>query len=205
VVSSDLSYPEDAGAFVKLLGEVKRVLDTDLRLPKWPFTAPVGHADICQFDWVVAGDFGAVLDALVVTYGDEAISFVVLEPTPKYYQKNYGSYPTFVTAGATIADRYWELLSYEPGGDPAGAAINTANVVAIVGSSGAWAVWAERSWGLAIVLSQHVNGPWTSRGVNFVPVEEALANFTEPDFKVRLARRVRSRFLQNVRDRGEIR
>jgi hypothetical protein len=201
-MSVGVRYPQSAEDFDRVLGEVGRVLHTDHRLPMWPFAAAAGHADICQFSLAIAGPFGPVLQALAATYADEAVSFVVLDPSPDYYRENYGSYPTFVAPGKTIAAAYWDLVSYEPGGDATGAATYTANVVALVGSSGAWAVWAERSWDLAIVLSQHVNGPWASCGVPFVPVEEALRDFTEPDFKVPLTPQARLRFLDNVRERG---
>jgi hypothetical protein len=201
-MSAVVRYPQDASAYELILGQVKRVLDIDQRLPQWPFIAPAGHADICQFSLAVEGPFDAVLEALVGTYGDETVSLVILQPSPIYYRENYGSYPAFMTSAAGIADTYWDLVSYEPGGDPTGAASYTAEVAAIVGSSGAWGVWAERTWDIAIVLSQQANGPWLSRGVTFVSAEEALANFTEPEFKVPLAAQDRSTFLANVRNRG---
>jgi hypothetical protein len=201
-VSRDLFYPAEAEVFERILVDVRRTVRTDVRLPDWPFAAPLGHVDICQYSLAIEGPFGPVLEALVATYDDETISFVVLDPAPDYYREGYGSYPAFVTGDRVItAQSYWELVSHEPAGDITGAPIYTANTVAIVGSSGAWAVWAERSWDLALVLSQHANGPWTSRGVTFVPVEEALADFTEPDFKVPLSDEARSRFLRNVRER----
>jgi hypothetical protein len=195
-------YPSDVEAFERILGDVERVLETDRRLPEWPFKVPIGNADICQFSLAIEGPFATVLQALVDTYADETVSLAVLDPSPDYYRENYGSYPAFMTPGGAIATTYWDLVAHEPFGDPTGAVTYTANVVAVVGSSGAWAVWAERSWDLAIVLSQHANGPWTSCGVDFVSPAEAIATFTEPDFKVALAPNERAAFLQNVRLRG---
>lgn len=195
-------YPSDRRSFERILGDVERVLDFDRRLPDWPFRVATGKADICEFPWAIAGPFGPVLQALVDTHADESISLAVLEPSPDYYHENYGSYPAFTTPGKTVADTYWDLVAYEPRDDPTGAVTYTADVVAVVGSSGAWAVWAERSWDLAIVVSQHANGPWTSCGVNFVPATEALATFTEPDFKMPLPDDKRAAFLHNVRARG---
>jgi hypothetical protein len=126
----------------------------------------------------------------------------VLEPTPTYYRENYGSYPAFTLSGQIVAESYWDAVAHEPDGDPTGSVAYTANVIGIAGSSGAWAVWAERSWDLAIVLSQSVNGAWTSVGVNFVSLESALADFTEPDFKVPLGDDVRKQFLANAQARG---
>jgi hypothetical protein len=201
-MSEAVQYPSDIRSFERILGDVERALETGRRLPDWPFRVGTGYAVICQFGLAVEGPFGAVLQSLVDTHADEAVSLSVLDPRPDYYRENYGSYPVFMTPGRTIASTYWDLVAREPGGDPTGAVIYTANVVAMVGASGAWAVWAERSWDLAIVLSQHANGPWTSCGVDFVSAAEALATFTEPDFKVSLPVHERATFLQNVRVRG---
>lgn len=195
-------YPSDIEGFERNLRDIERVLETNRRLPDWPFRVPTGNADVCQFSLAVEGPFGAVLQALVDSHADESVSLAVLDPSPDYYRENYGTYPAFTTPGGAIATTYWELVAHEPGGDPTGAVTYTANAVALVGSSGAWAVWAERSWDLAIVLSQQANGPWTSCGVSFVSATEALATFTEPDFKLPLAPSDRAAFLQNVRVRG---
>ena len=93
------------------------------------------------------------------------------------------------------------MVAHEPDGDPTGAVTYTADVVALAGSSKRWAVWAERFWDLAIVFSEHSEGPWLSRGVPFVPVEVALTDFTEPDFKTPLGADQRATFLHNFRQR----
>ncbi|WP_084125979.1 hypothetical protein [Demequina sp. NBRC 110054] len=197
-------YPVDAQSFARILGELAQVLHPDTRLPNWPFEVPEGHADVCQFDHAISGPFGAVLQDLVDTYGDATVSVAVFDPTPDYYRESYGSYPAFTTAGRTVSETFWGAVSYEPGGDPSGSVAYTANVVGIAGSSGEWAVWAERSWDIAIVLSRHSGGRWLSAGVEFVSVEAALADFTEPDFKVPLSDRARSTFLHNIRMRGSL-
>ncbi|MDP9903112.1 hypothetical protein [Arthrobacter bambusae] len=109
-----------------------------------------------------------VLQALVEAHNDTSVSLAVLDPAPAYYRDNYGSYPVFTLPGVTIDDNYWDAVTFEPGGDPTGSVAYTANVVALVGSSERWAVWAERSWDMALVLSQHTNGAWTSAGVTFL-------------------------------------
>lgn len=195
-------YPTE-GDFEGVIGCVERAVETDRRLPDWPFRVLRGNADICQFGLALEGPFGAVLQALVDTHGDDTVSAAVLDPSPSYYRENYGSYPGFKVQGQSIGATYWDSVAYEPGGDPTGAMTYTANVATVVGSSGSWAVWAERSWDLAVVLSQHTDGPWTSCGVNFVSAAEGLANFTEPEFKVPLPPSVRSTFLRNLSMRGQ--
>jgi hypothetical protein len=195
------SYPSDATSFQRILGSFERVLHTENRLPHWPFRSRTGTVDICQFSLAIEGPFGPVLQALVEAHEDTSVSLVVLDPAPAYYRTYYGSYPGFTLPAAGIAENYWDAVSFEPGGDPTGSVAYTANVVALVGSSGKWAVWAERSWDIALVQSQRAQGPWTSVGVNFVPVEDALANFTEPGYKLPLPSYQRATFLENFRKR----
>lgn len=195
-------YPSEAASFKRILRTIERSLRCDFRLPDWPFVAATGNADMCQFSLAVEGPFGAVLQELVGVYGDANISFAVLDPSPEYYRKYYGSYPAFTTPGEAIAEAFWGSVSYEPEGDPTGSVAYTANVVAIAGDSGSWAVWGERSWDIAIVLSSRRSGPWKSVGVDFVPAVNALADFTEPAFKQPLADSERAAFLNNVRQRG---
>lgn len=192
-------YPKDPTAFGALLNCITSVLDTDRRLPDWPCRRRSANADVCQYSHAIEGTFGPVLQALVDLHGDEAVSLVVLEPSPRYYRYNYGSYPAFSLSSQDLAEAYWEAVAHEPQGDPTGAVIYTADVVALTGSSKTWAVWAERSWDIAVVFSEHRNGPWLSRGVPFVPAEVALRDFTEPDFKTPLSPEQRQAFLRNFR------
>ena len=193
-------YPADSRGFRRILEEVQQAVNPDIRLPALPFRAPTGVLDICQYSNVIEGPFGPVLQSLVDTHGDSSVSMVVLDPSPQYYRRGYGSYPAFQAPGAGLAERYWDLVAHEPDDDPTGAVIYTADVVAIVGSSRRWSVWGERSWDLAIVNSQVEGGPWLSCEVPFVPVEEALADFTMPEFKPPLPDTERSEFLRNIRE-----
>ncbi|HVK26541.1 MAG TPA: hypothetical protein VM677_34770 [Actinokineospora sp.] len=197
-------YPSEEAVFERILGEVKRTLQTDLRLPEWPFRSAIGNAEVCQFSLAIEGPFGAVLQSLVDAHGDASVSLSVLDPNPNYYRDNYGSFPAFTLPGQAVGQTYWEAVAHEPGGDPTGSVAYTANVVGIAGSTGAWAVWAERSWDLAIVLSQRIGGAWASCGVTFVPADAALADFTEPDYKVALPPHERAMFLDNIQMRGTL-
>jgi hypothetical protein len=192
-------YPEDRAMFDALLVGVERVVDTEIRLPSWPLRdwTAAANVDVCQYSNAIEGAFGPVLQALADFHGDEVVTTVVLDPTPAYYHEHYGTFPAFSLSRDDVAASFWECVSFEPGGDPTGAVVYTANVVTAVGDSGAWAVWAERSWDLAVVLSATPDGPWLACGVPFVPITTALADFTEPDFKTPLSPTARRTFLQN--------
>ncbi|MCP2180059.1 hypothetical protein LY12_001321 [Prauserella alba] len=196
-------YPADLASYQQIFEGVERALDVEIRLPQWPFRAASGNVDICQFYLAIEGRFGPVLQALADAHHDESVSVCVFEPTADYYRENYGSYPAFTLPREKLTRNYWGAVSHEPGGDPTGALTYTANVVGITGSTGAWAVWAERSWDLAVMVSQIKDGCWRSVGVEFVHPEVALADFTEPDFKVPLPSADRATFLHNFRAREQ--
>lgn len=151
-------------------------------LPNWPFLASTGNVDICQFNWVISGVFGDVLPELAIQHDDSHITLTVIEPSPTdFYHRYYSHFPAFSLAVPRLnTDGYWESLSFAPDDDPTGAIAYTADLVAIVGFSLQWAVWAERRWDLALLHTQSVGGPWLARSVPFVPVEGRLLTSPSP-------------------------
>lgn len=198
-------YPSDVAGFEKVQSQIFSQIDLDARLPDWPFRELAGNADVCQYSEAAEGSFGPVLGALSLAYGDDVVRLVCLDPSPEYFRQNYGHYPAFEIPANEIRDRYYEALAFEPNGDVSGALLNVSNLIAISGSSGKWAVWAERSWGLTILLTQQANGPWVLDEVNFAPVEEALWAYSEDGFDPLNWPHLREKFLHNFRNRGVLR
>ena len=200
-----ISYPEDPAAFEEVRADLERGLSLATRFPAWPFHVLTGQADVCQFSHIFTDSFADVVSALASDHGETYVVFSVLEPTPSYYREYFGSFPAFKLAQQDISAEYADLVTHEPGGDATGTPAHTADVVALAGSSGGWALYAERRWDLAVVLTQITDGPWTRRDVPFVPVETALADFTEPPYKLPLDAKDRAQFLSNVHSRGTLR
>jgi hypothetical protein len=160
--------------------------------------APHGHVDLAQFGHLLADDFAPVLTALAVAHGDAHVSLVVAEPAPAYYLKHYDFRPGLRLPIEALAGDYWEALSYEPLRDPTGAIAYTADVVVVVGSTSAWAVWGQRDWDLVLVHTAAGGGPWLDVGVPFVPAARALYDFTDPERSdAPLTGSDRARFLAN--------
>lgn len=189
-------WPRDEDRYLDLLSSVERLLNTSVRFPELPFRAGRGNLDICQYSHAIEGSFEPVLQALVDSHADESVTVATFDPEPAEYREEYGTFGAFTIPGRRISETYWDAVAQESTGE----LIFSANVVAQVGSSGRWAVWAERSWDLAIIMTEGAGGPWLSCGVEFVPVEVALENFTEPEFKKPLKDDQRAKFLRNVRN-----
>ena len=62
-------------------------------------------------------------------------------------------------------------------------------------------MWAQRDWDVALVRSGVEQGPWTHAGINFLPTDDALSVFVEPDFKTPLSAADRDRFRRLIAER----
>jgi hypothetical protein len=205
VIPRGLHIAQSDDEFAACWSIISSLVDPAVRLPDWPFLLPRGQVDIAEFDRLLADDFVPVLQALARTPGDDNVILTVVDPEASYYRNGYAHYPGRRFESPHLAQRYWDGLTYVPSGDPTGAIFYTADVVAVAGSSGTWAVWGERDWDLVLVHSQTVNGPWLDVGVPFLGGPEALREFTAPDWgDVHLPERERSTFLRNLDERGRI-
>lgn len=158
-------FAVDQVEFNRLARSVAATLDPEARLPAWPFRPDGAFTHIVEFDRVLGGDFAAVLAALAQAYGDRNVTTVVLDPDLRYYSEAYGLLPGFQVEASSLEKGYNDGLRHEPGGDPTGALAYTANVISIVGSSGAWSVWGQRDWEIALLCTPHDSGPWLSASV----------------------------------------
>ncbi len=195
--------PRSNAEFSDFLSKVGSVIDLTRRLPNLPFRAASGGVDACQYDVVLSGKFAEVLCALCDVHGDEAITLVTLEPDPlDHYYGNYGHYPGFCMGREALPNGYWPQMSYMSPGDPLGlgAIVYTANVVALVGSTGTWSVWGERDWDMALVHSQARRRPWLEGEVPFVSPAEALSSFTQSPGSRPLADSQRAIFLGGLEE-----
>jgi hypothetical protein len=202
-VTKPVHIPANPNDFSKYLEEISEIFDANLRLPDWPFRVPSGYVSICQFDDVLGSRLVPVLEALSTIHGDTNITLVVLEPDPSYYLGEYSYLPGFRVERESLTDGYWAGLSYEPEGDPTGAIAYTANVVAVVGSSRAWAVWGQRDWELSLVLAPSEIGEPLRRSLPFLNAREARGDFRGPSGWVKpLSETEMATFLRNVEERG---
>lgn len=190
-------------SYDEALGDLQRQIDPAVRLPSWPFLAGSGFVTIYEFDRLLGGDFGTVLQALAQVHGDETVTVVGLDPPADYYSDNYGFLPAFRVAGDSVADTYGTALYFEPGGDATGAMGFTINILGMVGSSGCWSAWGQRDWEIALVLTREEHGPWLEQPVPWFGRDVDLDSIRSPaGWGVPLSEEERSTFCRNVRERG---
>lgn len=202
-MSGQVRSPITEDAFRELERRVETQIDPRVRLPAWPFLGTPGFASIFEHDRVLGGDFGAVLAALALTYGDVVVTVVGFEPTMAYYRDKYDFYPGFEVNGDAVEDGYAEGIAHEPGGDPTGALAYTVDAIGIVGSSRSWALWSQRDWEIGVLLTRDEFGPWLHQGVPAFDRDVDLDSIRAPSgWGVALSSGDTATFRRNVRERG---
>lgn len=175
---SDLAVrvAKDADDFAVVWKAVTRVIDPTVRLPQLPFVPRGGTVAVGQFTRLLGVDFVPVFQALARAHDDDDIAAAVVEPAKPYYEQHYGFLPAFSVGAQGLDNGYWKGLTYSPSGDPTGEIGVSADVFAVVGSSGRWAVWGERFWDVALLWTM-TSGPWLNVGVPFVTPRAAVEDF----------------------------
>jgi hypothetical protein len=166
----------EADHFAAIRATVATAIDLDVRLPSLPFRARTGTVAVGEYTRLMGGGFVPVLQALAEAHGDDHVAAAVVEPAMSYYKQHYGFFPGFTVCVDALDGGYWEALTFSASGDPTGEIGFSANVFAIAGPSGRWAVWGERWWNIALVWAVEA-GPWLDAGVPFVSPREALEDF----------------------------
>lgn len=196
-------FPGDSAEFTEIVGVVAQSVDLSRRLPEWPFRASSGFLTICEYDRVLGGQFGRVLEALAVDFGDSDVCLAGVVPEAPYYRDGYHMFPAFRVASETLAAGYAAGLRYEPDGDPTGALGDSLDVVAMAGSSGAWSVWAQRDWEIGLLLTATSTGSWRSTDVPWFDREIDLNSIRSPTgWGLALSESDLASFARNVQERG---
>lgn len=202
-MTASLEFPKSAEAFAGLEETVKRCCDLDVRLPQWPFLPERGFVNIFEFDRIMGGRFGGVLEALVSEFGDRETAVVGVSPKAAYYQDGYATYPGFRICSEAVRDGYGVGLRRAPGGDPTGALVDSLNAVAIAGTTARWSVWGQRDWEIGLLLTPMPTGPWLQQGVPAFGRDLDLDSIRSPaGWRLELTERDLATFWANVRARG---
>jgi hypothetical protein len=116
------------------------------------------------------------------------------------YEDRNGTFAAFHIPASRVVEQYWGALTYEPDGSIAGAMVDSADVLCMAGSSGAWAAWGERLVGVGIVRTLGSDVSWRNDSDWFLPPTDAIHAFIEPNFNLQpLSTEFRQTFLRNVR------
>lgn len=189
--------------FDDALKDLDSVADASVRVPGNPFRT-AGHSySFCQFPEFMGGDFGSVIARLAESHSDLDVTCVVIEPTVGEYYDQYGTWPVFRVAADLVEDRYWDLLNWEPGGDPTGAIVHSSNTAVVFGGSNEWAVWGQRSWGIAVIAASDVDESGRGTDIPFFHLEEGLDIAREEFFTRAMFPAEANAFLRSFGTRSE--
>lgn len=146
------------------------LIDLEAELPAQVFRPEGGLFDFCDFGWCTGPDFLPVLRSLAELHGDDFITVVLPDRhTPKRLER-YESSDRGMPAATFPAVRIDALYELGAGAD----LLQSADELAIVGSSGRWAIYGEYSWEVAVLWS--ANGPrvWQEHDTPFLTEFEAV-------------------------------
>lgn len=202
-MSGEVVFALRGDTFKEFERDVTERVDDASRFPDWPFRTGSGFAHVYEYDRVLGGSFGTVLAALAAAYQDSFVTVAVFDPVAEYYQTGYDFYPAFRTHGNAIEAAYGDALRHEPGGDPTGAIAFSANVVGMAGASRSWALWGQRDWEIALLLTPDDLGPWLDAPVPAFGRHMDLGSIRSPaGWGVDLRESDLRAFWRNVRDKG---
>jgi hypothetical protein len=138
----------DREKFLLLKKQCEQIIDTGKRLPDLVFRRPFARYFAVEYTHVYAPKFGTLLHEMSRLFGDETVSYRMLDPDP--WKGSFFGLVSF--ASASLPRRYSELMA-TPFKKPA--ILAGANLGVFWGSSLDWGVFADRiSWELAVIAMQ---------------------------------------------------
>jgi hypothetical protein len=196
-------FPSNSVEFAEVVDAVSQSVDSSRRLPDWPFRASGGSVTIYEYDSVLGGTFGRVLESLAMDFGDSEVYVLGIELKSSYYVENYHLFPALRAGLEALEASYMAGMRYAPDDDPTGALGDSLDVVAIAGSSGAWAVWAQRDWEIGLLLTAAPSGSWRSADVPWFDLNLDLDSIrSPPGWGLPLSEEDLTTFWRNVHERG---
>ncbi|MDQ1083882.1 MULTISPECIES: hypothetical protein [Microbacterium] len=147
------------------MAEIRARAETSCRLdasfPAWPFKIK-GEVFVYDFVEVFSLEFALTLMKIAESCADEEIFVVgwddVTGRDDGRYLQRYGAYPGFRVTPDGLAESYWRSMTTNRANTRG--AYNIPEVVfdyvAIAGTSQRWAVWGQRGWDVALLVTDEV-------------------------------------------------
>jgi hypothetical protein len=149
-----MSAPElvaDGKEFLRLMSQCEGIIDTGNRLPEFVFRRPFARYFAVEYAHVYRQRFGALLREMSVTFGDDSVSYLALDPRDEYVADSC-FFGLISFASSTLPNRYAEVMNPKIG---CSKILAGANLGVFWGSSLKWGIFADRiSWELAVVATQ---------------------------------------------------
>ncbi|HLP23156.1 MAG TPA: hypothetical protein VK139_03835 [Microbacteriaceae bacterium] len=142
----------DEHAFKHLVDSVSGAVRLDGAFPRFPFRRQ-GYVSIIDWGCVISPILGRALEQLTNMYGDTHVEVYGRNLSTDNFRDSYGYFPGFVVATEQVNAGYQAGISKN--WNPRPGFINSLDVlaqrIAVVGSSGHWALWGERRWEIGLL------------------------------------------------------
>lgn len=138
---------------IHALGTATSVIDTGLRFPAVPFRGLTGNCWVLAFDDILGSRFSGRLMELAAAFGDQAVEVVAADQDAEEWLRHQGVLPGFIAPVDSLVDTYLKCMWKSPDGSIGWELGHVANDFALVGSSGKWALWAQRDWEIGLLVT----------------------------------------------------
>ena len=179
----------DRESMSRLMTGLSSMVSIANRLPALVFRPGYDRFRFLEFDVTTSERFWNVLSALAVSSQDSHVNLIVLEPDPiDYFFKRFHKYGALRFEVNASPNDYSEGLETAPANSPADALLYNSEVIAWFPDSCNWALWGERSRGVAVLgvkngCSISVESILREASLPNVSVDQALMDFVSMNFK----------------------
>ena len=179
----------DGESMGRLISRLSSIVNLANRLPALVFKLGYDRFRFLEFDVTTSEQFWNTLQGLALSSQDSHVNLVVLEPDPiDYFFKRFQRYGALRFEVSVSPNDYSEALETVPGNSPADALLYNSEVIAWFPDSCNWALWGERSRGVAVFgVKNHCSIPVESilreASLPNVSVDQALMDFVSMNFR----------------------
>ena len=173
--------------FEKKLKLINSIFNINQNLPNQVFKKVFSDFVFEEFDWTMSTEFwDSCLKPLALSSQDSHILVAVLNPDPvNYFYQTFGYYNWLNIPTNTTGNDYWNALKTSPKDNPADSILFNSEIVAWIPTSGKWAIWGDRSYGICILAfaDEQTQSSSISLTKTWKPIDKALKHFIAVNFK----------------------
>jgi hypothetical protein len=181
-----------------------RWIDRAERLPNQVFRTAPRHPRFIEFDLLLSRGFFDATSTVRHALQTKWITFGVLAPDPvDYYSSHFGKLPYLRFELSESPDSFVAALNQDPGGSPADAIADRADIVVCHDESWRWLIVGDRSIELGVVAGFDAEAGAAIEsglsGLGLLRVNEAVERVVSVALRASAAARVGAKLIENYR------
>ena len=182
----------DQVVFTKMAENIRNAIVAERGLPDQVFQSVYNRFIFLEFDIFSGAEFWRLLQNLANFSGDSHIEMTLLDPDAiSYFYNEFGSFGALRLSIRDSGENYFNALSTGPDASPVDALLHNSETIVWLSDSGKWAIWGERSFGVAVLALREDFKPTILAIAKLTDIgtksaDEALNSLVAPNFKGRI-------------------